>query len=208
MLIDLRVWQLSARWSTAEGFASRPSQTAFRINSTLLICAWISLLARKLVNGLTKITMHIFRDCLQPRNLRVTQSQRDHGFGGIVSRENEAGNSLVSTPIVKEIYIEASPRTVLEFLMEEDKLGRWITDSVLRATVASRRKLRVRFKRKRIERASVTIVVNGERAGAFLSRDSILGESSWAQSSLIEIELRPEGSGTALKLTHAHVEKS
>lgn len=138
----------------------------------------------------------------------MAQFQRDHGFGGIVSRANEAKKCLASTPVVKEIYIEASPKAVLEFLMDEDKLGRWLTDSVLRATVVSRRKLRVRFKGKRIECASVTILVNGERTGAFLSKDSILGENSWAQSSLIEIELRPEGSGTALKLTHAHVERS
>jgi uncharacterized protein YndB with AHSA1/START domain len=125
-----------------------------------------------------------------------------------VPQKINATNGLATAPIVKEIYIDASPRTVVEFITDEEKMKRWLTDSAMRLTVATRRKLRVRFKGERIHSASVTIVVNGERAEAFLSSDTILGENSWAQSSVIEIELRPKGSGTELKLTHAHLERS
>ena len=125
-----------------------------------------------------------------------------------MQRENKARNSLATTPIVKEIYIEACPRTVLEFLTDEEKMERWLTDSVLRLSALADRKLLVRFKEQQIERASITIVVNCDRSGALLSTGTILSENSWAQSSVIEIEVRPEGSGTRLKLRHARLAKS
>jgi hypothetical protein len=97
---------------------------------------------------------------------------------------------------------------VLEFLTDEKKIQRWLTDSVMRLSVTADSKLRVRFKGEEIQSVSMTILVDGARAGAFLPRNTILGENSWAQSSVIEIELRPEGSGTALKLIHTHLGRS
>jgi uncharacterized protein YndB with AHSA1/START domain len=117
-------------------------------------------------------------------------------------------SNVVTAPIVKEIYIDASPGTVVEFLTDEEKMKRWLTDPAMRLTITACRKLRVRFKGEEIERASMTIAVNGERAQAFLSSDTILDENRWAQSSVIEIEVRPEGSGSGLKLIHTHLERS
>jgi uncharacterized protein YndB with AHSA1/START domain len=152
--------------------------------------------------------MKILSDSLRDPKMRVAQSQHGKRLGGRGQRENDASSSLATAPIVKEIYIEASTRTVLEFLTDEKKIQRWLTDSVMRLSVTADSKLRVRFKGEEIQSVSMTILVDGARAGAFLPRNTILGENSWAQSSVIEIELRPEGSGTALKLIHTHLGRS
>jgi uncharacterized protein YndB with AHSA1/START domain len=138
--------------------------------------------------------------------MRLAQSRQN--LGGTGEKENDAGSHPLTTPIIKEIYIEACPRTVLEFLTDEEKMARWLADSVMRLSGLEDRKLRVRFREEQIEQASITIVVNGGLVGALLPRDTIWDGNSWAQSSVIEIEVRPEGSGTRVKLMHAHLAKS
>ena len=152
--------------------------------------------------------MRILRRCSRPRNVPAAQRQLGQSVGGTVPQKINARNGLAAAPIIKEIYIDAPPRTVVEFLIDEEKMKRWLTDSVMRLTVTAGRKLRVHFKQEEIERASITVAVNGDRARASLSSESILGENSWAQSSVIEIEVRPEGSGTGLKLIHTHLGRS
>jgi len=149
--------------------------------------------------------MKILRHCSRSRNVQVARRQPGQGLAGTVPQKVDARNGLATAPIVKEIYIDASPRTVVEFLTDEEKMKRWLTDSVMRLTVTACKKLHVRFKGEEIERASMTVVVNGDRARAFVSSESILGENNWVQSSIIEIEVRPEGSGTGLKLVHTHL---
>lgn len=141
--------------------------------------------------------------CLQDRKMRVAQARLGKRLGGTGQGESR----LATTPIVKEIYIESMPGTVLEFLTNEKKMKRWLTDAVMRSSFKSDGKLRVRLKGEEIQRATMTILVNPERAGASLSKDTIWGENSWPFS-VIEIEVRPEGSGTRLKLRHAHLPTS
>jgi len=139
--------------------------------------------------------------------MRVAQARLGKRLGGTGQGESGPRSRLATTPIVKEIYIESMPGAVLEFLTNEKKMKRWLTDAVMRSSFKADGKLRVRLKGEEIQRATMTILVNPERTGASLSKDTILGENSWPFS-VIEIEVRPEGSGTRLKLRHAHLATS
>jgi uncharacterized protein YndB with AHSA1/START domain len=108
-----------------------------------------------------------------------------------------------TTSVVREVEIDASPETVWEFLVDPDKAVRWMGE---RATIDPRPG----------GAWQIDVIPGNTAAGEFIELDPphrLVYTFGWVStrmdenavpldSSTIEIDLVPEGSGTMLRFTH------
>jgi len=111
---------------------------------------------------------------------------------------------VASDPIVKEIYIEAPPEIVFEFLTDPRKFLRWMG---VMAELDPRPGgiFRVDPNRRDVIRGTYREVVPYSRV-VFTWGWEEKGRDVPAGSTVVEIDLEPEGKGTRLKLTHRNLE--
>jgi uncharacterized protein YndB with AHSA1/START domain len=108
--------------------------------------------------------------------------------------------NVASDPIVKEIYIDASPSVVFQFLTDPKKMLRWMG---IRAEIDPKAGgiYRVEPNGRDIIRGEYLEVVTDTRV-VFTWGFEGGGYHVPAGSSRVEIDLTPEGRGTRLRLTH------
>ncbi|HEX2715299.1 MAG TPA: SRPBCC domain-containing protein [Candidatus Acidoferrales bacterium] len=107
---------------------------------------------------------------------------------------------MASDPIVKEIYIDAPPAVVFEFLTDPVKMIRWMG---LRAEIAPRRGGIYRLDpngRDVILGKYIEVVPNARVVFTWGWEEA--GRNMPAGSTQVEIDLTPEGKGTRLRLIH------
>lgn len=111
---------------------------------------------------------------------------------------------MASEPIVKEIYIEASPETIFEFLTNQEKFLRWMG---VRAELDARPGgvFRVDPNGRDIIRGTYLEVAPPSRV-VFTWGWEEKGHRVPAGSTRVEIELKRAGNGTWLRLTHRDLE--
>ena len=111
---------------------------------------------------------------------------------------------MAAEPIVKEIYIEASPEIIFEFLTNQENFLRWMG---LRAELDPRPGgiFRVDPNGRDIIRGTYLEVVPPSRV-VFTWGWEEKGHRVPAGSTRVEVELEREGNGTRLRLTHRNLE--
>jgi uncharacterized protein YndB with AHSA1/START domain len=111
---------------------------------------------------------------------------------------------VASEPIIKEIYIEASPKIVFEFLTDPQKILRWMGVSAhLEPTPGG--VFQIDPNGRDLIRGTYLEVVPHSRVvltWGYVEE----GHRVPAGSTVVEIELKPEGKGTRLRLTHRDLE--
>lgn len=107
---------------------------------------------------------------------------------------------MASDPIVKELYIDAPPSVVFKFLTDPTKMIRWMG---IRAEIDPKPGgiYRVDPNGKDVIRGEYLEVVTDSRV-VFTWGFEGGGYNVAAGSSRVEIDLKPEGKGTQLRLTH------
>jgi uncharacterized protein YndB with AHSA1/START domain len=107
---------------------------------------------------------------------------------------------MTSEPIVKEIYIDAPPSVVFQFLTDQKKMIRWMG---IRAEIDPRVGgiYRVEPNGRDVIRGEYLEVVADSRV-VFTWGFEGGGYKVPVGSSRVEIDLAPEGKGTRLRLTH------
>ena len=110
---------------------------------------------------------------------------------------------MASDPIVKEIYIEAPPSVVFKFLTDPLKMLRWMG---IRAEIDPRPGgiYRLDPNGRDIIRSEYVEIVADSRV-VFTWGFEGGGYSVAEGSSRVEIDLKPEGKGTRLRLTHCEL---